>query len=263
MIRADRDAGPRAAGLELRLERGSAHACLPAQPLAGGVELVELSLAIPDAPAPVEVALGAAQFRHRLCTFERLEVVVGDEALASLVARLDLASAGIASLAVATRAGFLEGSGALHGGVPFTFKAALLPSGGREVELFVHEARLYAPSDLPAFCLARRVLGSGGSGGAAGAPGREGGAGRVVDPLPLLLRRLLPSRGWKVPRLSPARLAAIELSPGALRLAWDASSPQPVPAPDGEVAVALDGHLTFADAERLAAAGELLAARGA
>ena len=55
-------------GLELRLERGGAYVALPGQPLLAGIELVALTMEVPGARLPFDVAAGAAQFRLRLCS---------------------------------------------------------------------------------------------------------------------------------------------------------------------------------------------------
>src|SRR5689334_20980427 len=106
-------AAGRGPGLELRLERGGAYVALPRQPLLDGVELLALTMEVPDARLPFDVAAGAAQFRLRLCELDRLELTIGPEAVSAAAARLDLSGSGLARLELAPRAGFLEGAGAL------------------------------------------------------------------------------------------------------------------------------------------------------
>src|SRR3990172_12000539 len=106
----------RGAGLELRLERGGAYVALQPQPLAPGVDLVALSMEIPGVIFPFDSAGGSAQFRHRLCELDRLELAIAEPGLAALLAPLAPADSGLASLTLALRAGFAEGTGPPGGG---------------------------------------------------------------------------------------------------------------------------------------------------
>ncbi len=247
----------RGAGLELRLERGGAYVALKPQPLAPSVDLVALSMEIPGVRFPFDSAGGAAQFRHRLCELDRLELAIAEPGLAALLAQLALADSGLASLALALRAGFAEGTGTLEGGAPFTFKVALLPTSGQALEVVVYEPRIYAPAPvcaaaLPAL-LARAGLRF----------ARAEGLVLLTEPLPALLRRLLPARGWKVPRTAAARLALAEILPGRLGLAWDRSGAATQPPADPDLMAAVEGARAFAVAERHLAAGDAAAARDA
>jgi hypothetical protein len=247
----------RGAGLELRLERGGAYVALKPQPLAPSVDLVALSMEIPGVRFPFDSAGGAAQFRHRLCELDRLELAIAEPGLAALLAQLALADSGLASLALALRAGFAEGTGTLEGGAPFTFKVALLPASGQALEVVVYEPRIYAPAPvcaaaLPAL-LARAALRF----------ARAEGMVLLAEPLPALLRRLLPARGWKVPRTAAARLALAEILPGRLGLAWDRSGAATQPPADPDLMAAVEGARAFAVAERHLAAGDAAAARDA
>ncbi|GEJ56738.1 hypothetical protein [Anaeromyxobacter diazotrophicus] len=247
------DAPAHASGLELRLERGGAYVALPAGALAPGLELVALALEVPGVRLPFDVSAGAAQFHGRLCELDRAEVAARPEALSAAVAPLAEPGSGLARLDLAPRAGFLEAAGALADGTPFTLKAALLAEeGGARLLLRLHAPRLYAPSRVPAArlpALVARAL----RGLADGEP--EGGALRL-DPLPALLRRTLPGRGFKLPRAAAARLARAEVEAGGVRLVWDRAAAAPAPA-DPDLLLELEGARVFADAERLLAAGDL------
>jgi len=92
-------------GFELRLTQGAAQVCLTAAPLHPGGEVSELVLGLSDVTPPLDASRGAAQFRDRLCDLERLELVVSEDGLAELLAALPLGDVGVATLALAPRAG--------------------------------------------------------------------------------------------------------------------------------------------------------------
>ena len=251
-------AGPgRGTGFELRLERGGAFVALRPQSLAPGVDLVELAMEVPGVSLPFEVASGAAQFRHRLCDLDRLELSIAEAGLAALVARLHLVDSGIASLELASRTGFAEGAGTLDNGARFTVKVAILPAGDQGIEVVLYEPRVYAP---PAGCAAAipALVAR-----AAGSLARAEGAALFVEPLPAFLRRILPARGWKVPRALAVRLATAESLPGKLQLTWDRAGAAALVPWDPDLLAAVEGARAFAEGERHLAAGDLERAREA
>ncbi|HET9597464.1 MAG TPA: hypothetical protein VFP65_17885, partial [Anaeromyxobacteraceae bacterium] len=143
--------GPaRGAGLELVLERGGAYVALARQPLGPGVVVESLALEVPGVRFPFDVAAGPAQFRDRLGVLDRLEVTAGAGALERLAARLDLPAAGLASLALALRTGFVELSGRLQGGAPFTLRAVPVPTVEHGLALHLLDPRLYGPAPVSA-----------------------------------------------------------------------------------------------------------------
>jgi len=232
----------RGPGLELRLERGGAFVALPGQPLLDGVELLGLTMEVPDARLPFDVAAGAAQFRLRLCELDRLELRMSAEAVSGALAGLDLGASGFVRLGLALRAGFLEGEGALEDGAPFTFKLSLTADeAGDGLAAIVHEPRLYGPSPLAAALLPARVV-------------RCLGA-LPWKPLPFLLRRVLVPRGFKVPRTAGVRLAQAAVEPGQLRLLWQREAAAAPPG-DIEAAAAAEGARAFAGPEALLSAGD-------
>ena len=245
-------------GFELRLEAAKAFVCLTDREVTAGARLVELALEVPDVKFPFEVGQGAGQFRLRLCDLARIEVEVSPPFLATLISKLDLAPAGIASLQLAFRAGFAEGAGQLEGGVPFTFKAGILPAGDQGLSFVVYDARLYGAAFLPAAALPNLLT------RAIGSLAQPDGASFELTPLPLLLRRLLPARGWKVPRTGQVRLTAARLEPGLLRLVWDRDHSGPADAPaEQELLAAVEGARAFRAAEVLLARSEWEPAREA
>ena len=255
---AEGTAGARAPGFELRLEQGKAFVCLGDRVLAPGARALELAMEVPEVRFPFDVGLGAAQFRRRLCDLCRLEIALGDEFLADLASRLDLAGAGLASLSLAVRGGFAEGAGQLEGGVPFTFKAGIEPSGDQGLSVVIYETRLYGLASIPSVAIPALLA------RAAAGLARPEEAALLVDPLAGILRRLIPPRGWKLPRTAEARLALARATPGELRLAWDRSLTGPIQIPaDPDRLAAIEGARAFRAAEALVARGEWDAAREA
>ena len=218
-------AQPHRGGPELRLERGAVYVALAPVALAPGIDLVALSMEVPGVRLPFDVAAGAAQFHGRTCELDHVELSVTSEALRAFVAPLALTASGLACLDLAARAGFLEGTGALADGAPFTFKAALIaPEAGAGVALRLYSPRIYAPSSIPAAALpalvarALRPL----------AVADPDDAKLRLDPLPLLLRRALPASGFALPRAAAVRLARADVEPGRLLLVWDRGAAAPV-----------------------------------
>src|SRR5512133_880824 len=241
------------AGFELRLERGGAYVRLADQPVLPGVRLDALTLQVPDVKFPFDVGRGSGQFRSRLCDLVELAVTVSPEVAQAALAAAAPGSFGIEAVEIAFRPGFSEIAGRLAGGPAFTLRGGLVPDGERGVAVLFHSPRVYGPAPIAAALLphlARRML--------------DAAAGEALrgDLVPALLRRLLGSRGWKVPRLDGARLAAAEIADGAARVAWDrGGSGAPALSPDPDLLAADEGARAFRDAEALLAAGDTAGAR--
>ena len=239
-------------GFELRLERGGAHVRLGAPATIAGLLVEHLDLKVPEIALPFDAGSGPAQFRNRLCDLDALTVLADPGSVSAAAARLDLGELGLIELEVALRDGFAEVGGRLADGAHFSLRLGLLPGFDRGLAVVPYAPRIYGPSPLPAAALphlAARALAA---------------LGLPDDPLPLLARRLLVSRGWKVPRETGVRLAAATVAPGGVRLAWarEAQAPPPATA-DADLLAALEGSRAFAEAEALAASGDWSGAREA
>ena len=246
------------AGFELRLEQGKAFVCLSDRPVAPGLRLVHLALEVPEARFPFDPSRGAGQFRLQLCDLSRLELAAEAGLLEALVPRLDLAGAGVASLELSLRPGFAEGAGALVGGAPFSFRVSVEPCGEQEVAIAVYEPRTYALAPVPSAALPSLLARS------AAALGRAAGGEVRVDALSPVLLKLLPARGWKVPRVQAARLALARVGASEVRLAWDrAHSGPPEGTLDPDRLAGVEGARAFRDAESLLERGQFAEARNA
>ncbi|HEX9308327.1 MAG TPA: hypothetical protein VF894_12595, partial [Anaeromyxobacter sp.] len=241
------------AGFELRLERGGPYVRLVDQPIAPGVRLESLTLQVPDVKFPFDVGQGAGQFRHRLADLAELAIAVEPSAADAALAGAGLAAFGVEDLRLAVRDGFVEITGRLSGGPPFTLEAGLLPAGDQGVALVFHSPRILGPAPLAAAALphvARAVLDA------------IGPEAFPPEPLAPLLRRVLAPRGWKLPRGADTRLARVAMREGRVRLAWDRSASTPaVSSDDPELLAADEGSRTFRDPEALLARGDHAGAR--
>src|SRR5512137_691904 len=239
-------------GFELRLERGGAHVRLGAPTAIAGLLVEHLDLRVPEIALPFDAGGGPTQFRQRLCDLDALTVLADAAAVTAAASRLDLGELGLGALDVALRDGFAEAGGRLASGVPFSMRLGLLPGFERGVTVVPYAPRIYGPASVPAAALphlAARALSA---------------LGLPDDPLPLLARRLLVSRGWKVPREGGVRLATATVAPGGVRLAWTRESLAPPPPPgDADLLAAVEGARAFAEMEALTAAGDWAAAREA
>ena len=238
-------------GFELRLERGGAHVRLGAPAPFAGLLVEHLDLKVPDIALPFDAGGGPSQFRNRLCDLDALTVLADQAAVSASAERLDLAELGLVGLEVALRDGFAEVGGRLATGTAFSLRLGLLPGFDRGVAVVPYAPRIYGPSALPAAALphlAARALTT---------------LGLPDDPLPLLTRRLLVSRGWKVPRDAGVRLTAVTVATTGVRLTWSREAQAPPPVADADLLAALEGSRAFAEAEALAAAGDWSAARDA
>ena len=251
------DPKPRS-GFELRLEQGKALVCLSDRPIAPGLRLSELSLEVPEARFPFDPSRGAGQFRLQLCDLAHLELVAEAGILAAVVAKLDLAAAGVASLELALRPGFAEGAGRLAGGTPFGLRISVEPSGDQEVAVALYEPRTYGLAPLPGAALPSLLA------RAAHRLGRAAGGEVQVDVLSPVLLRLLPARGWKVPRVAGARLALARVGASEVRLSWERSHSGPAEGTlDPDRLAAVEGARAFRDAESLLERGQYAEARNA
>jgi hypothetical protein len=249
---ATRDASPPPGGLAWRREQGRTVIALSGSAAGPGLRVRVLEMDVPaDGVAP-DPAQGPAQFRHRLCDLTALGVEVEAPLASAAAARLDLASAGIASLRLGLRPGIAEGAGTTADGAPFSFRMAVEPAGGRDLSLAILEPRIYAPSTLPAAALPGALL------RAAASLGRvEDGALRV-DPLSPILRRVLAPRGWKVPRSGRVRLGVARLGSAGLELRWGTGAPGAAEEPsDPDHLDVLEGLRAFREVEDLLARGAL------
>ena len=246
------------AGFELRLEQGKAFVCLTDRPVAPGIRLAELALEVPEARFPFDPSRGAGQFRLQLCDLARLELVAEAGLFAAVLERVDLAKAGVASLRLALRPGFAEGAGTFAGGAPFGFRASVEPAGDQEIAVAVYEPRAYAMAPVPAAALPSLLA------RAAAGLGRPSGGEVRLDVLSPVLLRLLPARGWKVPRVAGARLRLARVGASEVRLAWDRAHAGPAEGTlDPDRLAEVEGARVFRDPEALLERGQYAEARNA
>jgi hypothetical protein len=215
----------------------------PREPLAPGA-VAELSLEVPRPGTHIDLGAGPSQFRHQLCELDRLEVEVTRDGLTVLSERVPLGAAGLEEVELALRDGVVE-VGARVQGVRFTCRLALVPGDDDRLRVAVLDPRVHAMGPPSAASLAARVASALG-------PGTSEGAIAAVSPVRAILLRVLPRRGFKLPRLGATRLAAARATADGIRLSWTrhAGPGQALPA-DAELLATLDGARAFAAAESL------------
>ncbi|MFN7133902.1 MAG: hypothetical protein ACK4N5_17635, partial [Myxococcales bacterium] len=188
---------------ELRLHDRKAFVGFGHTPLGDGLSLPDLALIVPDVTFPFDITGGAAtRYQRTRCRFGYLDLRVEGHVLERATHRIQQAcSAQVASLALELHPDLVEGSGTLHGPdapAPFTFRVGFEPHGA-ELLALIFDVRLYGPTPLPApavaSLLARAVVRAG------VLPGAEpyGATGVRCEPVPALLRRAVPLRGYRLP----------------------------------------------------------------
>ena len=163
------------------------------------------------------------------------------------------------------RPGYLEGQARLRAGerTPLTFKVAFDGDGDR-LAVYLYDVRLYGFSATPARAGSGAHLRGGGASWAL-LPEVElrGASGFTSRVLPALVQLAAVGRGYKMPALDQARLAAAEVSGQGLRLRFASGGLPPPTPPDEELLLTLEGARAFADAEELLAQGKFAEAREA
>ncbi len=248
---------------QLRIHDRQVYVGFGATPLGDGLTLRDLALIVPDVAFPFDIAGSAAtRYQKKQCRFGYLDLELDHDLVHAAVRRtLAACSEHVASLELHLRAGHLEGEGELHapgGPSPFTFRIGFTPEGTSALAA-IFDVRLYGPAPLPAPFLAA-LLARGAVRAQAVPSGTPFGAtGLAVDPVPPLLRRAVPLRGFRLPEMGDARLARVEPGPRAFHLHFAANA-RPDTSLDQELLTAVEGTRSFAEGEALLAQGDLAAA---
>ena len=116
--------------------------------------------------------------------------------------------------------------------------------------------RLYGPAPLPAAVLAALLARAATRAGAIPEAQPWGAVGLRFDPVPLLLRKAVPLRGFRLPEMGNAGLARVVPGPSAFHLHF-AEGARPELALDEDLLTAVEGSRAFEEGEALLARGEL------
>ncbi|MDY7227401.1 flagellar hook-length control protein FliK [Hyalangium rubrum] len=254
----------RAASPELRLLDRRAFVGFPPLPLAPGLSIADFALQIPDVTFPFNVSAGASRYQRKKLLFGFLELTVDADLVARKVAELAGRLSGLEELKLHFRPGYLEGQARLQGPerTPVTFKVAF-DGDGEKLALYVYDVRLYGFSPTPSVQVPGILASAVEALALLPEVETQGATGFTSRVLPELCRLAAVTRGFKMPELDQARLAAAEVSSKGLRLRFAAGGLPPPAAPDDELLMTLEGARAFAEAEALIAQGRLADAREA
>lgn len=253
-----------AAGPELRLLDRRAFVGFPKLELQPGVVITDFGLQIPDVSFPFNVTGGASKYQRKKLQFGFLELTVSADVITRKLTEIAGRTGELADVKLHFRPGYLEGQARLVAAdrAPLTFKLAFDGDGDR-LAIYLYDVRFYAFSTTPAAqvpVLLTRALKE-----LELLPEVElrGASGFTSAVLPPLVQHAAVGRGYKLPSLDSARLAAAEVSTQGLKLRFATGGLPPPATPDEELLLALEGARAFADAELLLAEGKLAEAREA
>ncbi len=252
------------AGPELRLLDRRAFVGFPSLNVAPGVVISDFALQIPEVSFPFNFTGGAARYQKKRLHFGFLELTLDSEVVARQVSSLSERVADLEDLKLHFRPGYLEGQARLKVGEKpaLTFKLSFDGDGDR-LAVYVYDVRFYGFSAIAAPQLPVLIARSVEELGALPEIDLRGASGFSTRVLPPLVQLAAVSRGYKMPSLDSARLAAAEVSTQGLRLRFAAGGLPPPAPPDEELLLALEGARAFSDAEALIAQGKLREAREA
>ncbi|MGQ0508935.1 MAG: flagellar hook-length control protein FliK [Myxococcaceae bacterium] len=251
-------------GPELRLLDRRAFVGFPALSLSPGLVISDFALQIPEVSFPFNFTGGAARYQKKRLNFGFLELSVDSEVVARQISALASEVAELEDLRLHFRPGYLEGQARLRSAerAALTFKIAFDGDADR-LSLYVYDVRFYGFSPVAApqipVLLARTIEGM----NLLPEVELRGATGFSTRILPPLVQFAAVSRGYKMPMLDQARLAAADVSSTGLRLRFAAGGLPPPSPPDEELLLALEGARAFADPESLIAQGKLKEARDA
>ncbi|WNG61080.1 flagellar hook-length control protein FliK [Archangium gephyra] len=253
-----------AAAPELRLLDRRAFVGFPPLELAPGLSIADFALQIPDVTFPFNVSAGPSRYQRKKLLFGFLELHVDAELVARKVTELAGRVAGLESLKLHFRPGYLEGQAFLQAPerTPLTFKVAF-DADGERLALYLYDVRLYGFASTPSVQVPGLIAATVAELGLLPEVEVRGATGFSTRVLPALCQKAAVSRGFKMPVLDTARLSSAEVSSAGLRLRFSSGGLPPPAPPDEELLLALEGARAFTDAEALLAQGKLAEARDA
>jgi tetratricopeptide (TPR) repeat protein len=240
-------------GFALDFLGGKAHVTLGRRHLGGLVRLDHLAMEVPGVSFPFDVSGGAGRFRHRRCRLRRYEASVEAEAFSSwFTGRDPLASYGFHEVSLRWLDGSIRIEGLARLGdrqVPFTARMSVVASDDLRIRLVLDHWRPYGYLPLPPPLLGVGLMAAAGVRAAPEEPPRplytlEGATAVEVDFLGLVLRRLLPTNGWRLPAIRGVVLERLLVSPEGLQVVY--ATPE-------DISTDVPGSVRLADVHALAA----------
>jgi tetratricopeptide (TPR) repeat protein len=219
---------------EISIEDGRGLLLLRPRTFFGWLAVEKLELEIPEVSFPLDITRGIKQFQGQRCKLVGATFAL-DAAGASAFVRGRaplLAAAGFEQVRVRLRGGMAElGASARVGGLEAELGAhATFDVDGRDLRVRLAQAFTFGFLRRPAPLLAHDLLcllfgaSPGSDGEETDAPVAVGLAEVLLHPLDLLLQRLLPSAGWRLPDADGVRLIGSTLTNGRVELRYGAGS---------------------------------------
>ncbi|MGI5861161.1 MAG: tetratricopeptide repeat protein [Myxococcales bacterium] len=254
---------PRFPPPQLRLHDRQVYVGFGATPLGEGLVLADLALIVPEVTFPFDIAGSAAtRYQKKKCRFGYLDLQLDHALLHRAVRRVhEACDEHVAALRLHLRPNLMEGEGLLHSPgkpAPFTFRIGFQPEGSAVVAC-AYDVRLYGPAPVPASFLAALLGRAAARYGSVPDSKPWGAVGISFDPVPALLRKAVPLRGFRLPEMGDARLARVEPGPSAFHLHFAANARADLSLDEG-LLTCIEGSRSFAQGEKLLAQGDLAAA---
>jgi tetratricopeptide (TPR) repeat protein len=197
------------------------------------VDLERLELEIPNLRFPFDVSGGAARFQTRRCHLSAAQLVLDEAALQEWMARRpQLGRFGLSQprvhlrdgrVLVAARARVADREATV------TVRLSVGSGSGQMLRAYVASVRMYGFLPAPAPLIGMGLLYSlGASADAESAARLDGLDVAEVNPLELLLWKMLPPAGWRMPRFADATTTTMHIGDGRMLLRFGAGDPVPV-----------------------------------
>lgn len=243
-------------GFAMVFAGGRAGLRLEGRLLPGGASVDELELDVPDLRFPFDLTGGVRRFATRRTDLRVLTLSCDEAALERYVRALEPERAGLADLRCRIEPQGVRLSGEGRGAdrrARFTALARFAVDPARRLSVTVEAVRIYGWLPLPAWSLARALVGL-------LAPLAHAEPRANVDVLDLALMALLPPNGWRLPGRRAPRLREVVAQTDGRRALVLRFGPAPAGPPAEEGASAPEAAWrAWVDAEGGLARGELQA----
>ncbi|MCB9574757.1 MAG: hypothetical protein H6709_21990, partial [Kofleriaceae bacterium] len=246
---------------QLKQAGGTGRLVLADQTVLDWVHLDRLELEIPDS---VEVDGDVERYQRRRTQLVVASLRVDQRAVEARVglAAAALALQGVTALHVRLTDGAVSVTARVADGLAaadVSFRVLLAPSG-LAVRALAGDVRVHGHLPTAGPVLAHRILATllGASDEPSGAevPRIRGLADVELQPLPALLWRLLPTRGWRLPSTSGVELVTARITRGGVVISYAPAGQRPAPRSDDAIAAAATSLVIAHDA--MHSADELL-----
>jgi tetratricopeptide (TPR) repeat protein len=247
---------------ELRLHDRKAYVGFQPTPIGEGIRVADFAMRVPEINYPFDISGGAAtRYQRKRCTFGYLTLEIDALVIEGAAKPIQAALADrIDTLTLSCRPDTLEGSGTLLAAdappTPFTFRVGF-EADAEAVVAVIFDVRLYAKSPVPAPMVAPLLARAVEQAKVLPGSRRRGAAGFSFSPLPDLLRRVVPTKGFRIPDVAHARLEGVDVTNASARLRFAEGAAPPGTILDNDLLLATEGMRAFAEGEALLEKGDL------